>query len=119
MREVNALRARKAGAKTKRRRKRNKMKAITGKMLISLVGFAVAAPFILIAMVAGARAVELAQSAQDDALLIVLAMSGAIISMINGFGRRTRKARGKESRTEKRVRAESPSGGATAVHLGY
>lgn len=96
------------------------MKAITGKMLISLVGFALAAPFILIAMVAGARAVELAQSAQDDALLIVLAMSGGVISMINGFGRRTRKAREKEPRcSDKRVRSEAQSAGASAVHLGY
>jgi hypothetical protein len=96
------------------------MKAIKGKMLISLIGFALAAPFILIAMVAGARAVELAQNAQDDALLIVLAMSGGVISMINGFGRRTRKAREKESRlVEKRVRSEAHTGGASAVHLGY
>jgi hypothetical protein len=117
MREVNARGA--TGAKT-RRRKRNKMKAITGKMLVSLVGFALAAPFILIAMVAGARAVELAQNAQDDALLVVLAMSGAVISMVNGFGRRTRKAKGKEARAgEKRVRAEAQSRGASAVHLGY
>ena len=96
------------------------MKAITGKMLVSLVGFALAAPFILIAMLAGARAVELAQNAQDDALLIVLAMCGGVISMINGFGRRTRKAREKESRgSEKRAVAEAPSGRASAVHLGY
>lgn len=95
------------------------MKAITGKMLISLVGVAIAAPFFLIALVAGARAVELAQNAQDDALLVVLAFSGAIISMINGFGRRTRKSAGRDERAVARVKGEAGSRRASAVHIGY
>ena len=95
------------------------MKAITGKMLISLVGVAVAAPFILIALVAGARAIELAQNAQDDALLVVLAFSGAVISMINGFGRRTGKATKKNARAETRANEEAPSREASAVNLSY
>ena len=95
------------------------MKAITGKMLISLIGVAVAAPFFLIALVAGARAVELAQTAQDDALLIVLAFVGAVISMINGFGRRTSKASGKGARASKGVAAEARTAGASTVNLGY
>ena len=95
------------------------MKAITGKMLISLVGVAVAAPFFLIALVAGARAIELAQDAQDDALLIVLAMSGAVISMINGFGRRTRRAQSKEKRADERVSQEARPSEATAVNFGF
>ncbi|HEX8748768.1 MAG TPA: hypothetical protein VF717_16465 [Pyrinomonadaceae bacterium] len=95
------------------------MKAITGKMLISLVGVMVAAPFILIALVAGARAIELAQNAQDDALLIVLAMCGAVISMINGFGRRTQKAQSKAVHHTALASREAPSGKASAVNLGY
>ena len=95
------------------------MKAITGKMLISLVGVAVAAPFFLIALVAGARAVELAQNAQDEALLIVLAMSGAVISMINGFGRRTRHAKRIESHAETRATAEARSETASVANLSY
>jgi hypothetical protein len=95
------------------------MKAITGKMLISLVGVAVAAPFFLIALVAGARAIELAQDAQDDALLIVLAMSGAVISMINGFGRRTRRTQRKEIRAEARVSEEARASEASAVNFGF
>ena len=95
------------------------MKTITGRMLISLVGVAVAAPFFLIALVAGARAVELAQNAQDEALLVVLALSGAVISVINGFGRRTRKAESKGVRAEARVREEIPSGEASTVNLSF
>lgn len=93
------------------------MKAITGKMLISLVGVMAAAPFLLIALVAGARAIELAQNAQDDALLVVLAMCGAVISMINGFGRRTRSAQKKEERGV--ISREAQPGEASAVNLGY
>lgn len=95
------------------------MKSITGKMLISLVGVIAATPFFLIALVAGARAVELAQNAHDDALLIVLAMCGAVISMINGFGRRTRNAQRKEERATARVSMEAQSVEASAVNLGY
>ena len=95
------------------------MKAVTIKMLISLVGVAVSAPFILIALVAGARAIELARGAQDEALLVVLALSGAVISMINGFGRRTGKSRGKGPREEKRAEAEPKREAASVVNLSY
>lgn len=93
------------------------MKAITTKMLVSLVGVAVSAPFILIALVAGARAVELARGAQDEALLIVLALSGAVISMINGFGRRTRHAKSREPQVVEAREARSET--ASAVNLSY
>ena len=94
------------------------MKSVTGKMVISLVGIAVAAPFFVIALVAGARAVELAHNAQEDALLVVLAFSGAVISMINGFGRRSQKTARRESK-----RAHTGDGivsrEASAVKLSY
>lgn len=95
------------------------MKTITGKMLISLIGVAVAAPFFLIALVAGARAVELAQNAQDDALLVVLAFTGAVISMINGFGRRTSKPVRRIERAEGLTKEEARSREASAVNLSY
>jgi hypothetical protein len=96
------------------------MKTITGKMLISLIGVAVAAPFFLIALVAGARAVELAQNAHDDALLVVLAFGGAVISMVNGFGRRTSKpVRGIERAAKTLVKEEARSREASAVNLSY
>jgi hypothetical protein len=96
------------------------MKAITGKMLISLVGVVVAAPFFLIALIAGARAVELAQNAHDDALLFVLAFAGAVISMINGFGRRTsRKSARANERAERLAREEAQVRGASAANLSY
>jgi hypothetical protein len=95
------------------------MKTITGKMLISLVGIAVAAPFFLIALVAGARAIELAQNAQDETLLVMLAFGGAVISMINGFGRRTGKAKSTNVRAEARVRKEAQPGEASAINLSF
>lgn len=96
------------------------MKTITGKMLISLIGVAVAAPLFLIALVAGARAVELAQNAHDDALLVMLAFGGAVISMINGFGRRTSKKpvrRGERAETLEKEEARSRK--ASTVNLSY
>jgi hypothetical protein len=95
------------------------MKAITGKMLISLVGVMVAAPFFLIALVAGARAIELAHNAHDEALLIVLAMCGAVISMINGFGRRTQKTQRKAEHVTAHAGLEAQTGKASAINLGY
>jgi len=94
------------------------MKSVTGKMVVSLVGVAVAAPFFVIALIAGARAVELAHNAQEDALLVVLAFSGAVISMINGFGRRPSKSARRESK-----RANTGEGavsrGASTAKLSY
>ncbi len=95
------------------------MKPITSKMVISLVSVAVAAPFILIALVAGARAVELAQNAQDDAMLVVLAFFGAVISMINGFGRRTSNKSSARAKDEARAREDAGGRAASAASPGY
>ena len=96
------------------------MKAMTSKMIISLVSVAIAAPFFLIALIAGARAVELAHSAHDDALLVVLAFAGAVISMINGYGRRTSNRSSARAKTgdEGRAREEAQTG-AAAANPGY
>ena len=94
------------------------MKSITTKMLVSLVGVALAAPFFAVAVIVGARVLALAENAQDDLLLVGLAFGGAALSVINGFGRRT----GEASRTElNRCEAteEADSHGASVINLGY
>lgn len=65
------------------------MKAITTRMFLSLVGVALVAPFFAVALIVGARAVTLAESTQDDLLLMALAFGGAVASIVNGLGRRT------------------------------
>jgi hypothetical protein len=94
------------------------MKAVTMKMLVSLVGIAVAAPFFAIAVIVGARAVALAHDAQDDLLLVALALGGAAISMINGYGRRTVKAE-RVAQNQTGSEKGSDARGASAVNLGY
>lgn len=94
------------------------MKAVTNKMLVSLVGVALAAPFFAIAVIVGARVVALAQNAQDDLLLLGLAVGGAVVSVINGFGRRTGRA---EEAAQGRVQTEEDarSQGPSVINLGY
>ena len=94
------------------------MRSVTNKMLVSLVGVALAAPFFAIAVIVGAHVVALAETAQDDLLLVGLAFGGAGLSMINGFA----SCRGKAERIALR-RAEgeedADSHGASVVNLGY
>lgn len=94
------------------------MRSIKTKMLVSLVGVALAAPFFAIAVIVGARVVALAQTAQDDLLLVGLAFGGAAVSMINGFGRRTGEA---ERIALRHVKAEEDADSrvASVVNLGY
>jgi hypothetical protein len=97
------------------------MRSVTNKMLVSLVGVALAAPFFAIALIVGARVVALAQNAQDDLLLIGLAFGGAVVSMINGFGRRTGQADQPQAGNG-RIQGEkdaSSSHGPSAINLGY
>ena len=94
------------------------MRSVTNKMLISLVGVALAAPFFAIAVIVGARAMALAHNAQDDLLLVALATGGAALSMINGFGRRAGKAeRAARSRVETNDHANAR--GSSIINLGY
>ena len=62
------------------------MKEITTKELISLVGIAVTAPILALAILVSARR---AAVADYDLLLVVLSLCGAVMSGLNGFGRRT------------------------------
>lgn len=94
------------------------MKSITTKMLVSLVGVALAAPFFAVAVIVGARVLALAENAQDDLLLVGLAFGGAALSVINGFGRRMGDAEHTElNRHEAKEGADSH--GASLINLGY
>lgn len=95
------------------------MKAVTAKMLVSLAGVLLAAPFFAVALVVGARAVSLSRGSRDDLLLVGLALCGAAISVANGLGRRA--AAGSNS-----ARAHSEANDNTTaprsvsvIHLGY
>lgn len=97
------------------------MKAVTARMFVSLVGVALVVPFFVVALLVGARAVALAQGAQDDLLLIALAFGGAVASIINGFGRRTHKS-GQGTRPARKVQDQMGPrrrGRASMIHLGY
>lgn len=94
------------------------MKAVTTKMLVSLVGVLLAAPFFVVALVVGARAVALSQGSRDDLLLMALALCGAAISIANGMGRRATKERNVARNHTEAVGGTSPRG-ASVIHLGY
>jgi hypothetical protein len=94
------------------------MKAVTAKMLVSLVGVLLAAPFFVVALVVGARAVALSQGSRDDLLLAALALCGAAISIANGMGRRAAKERS-AAREHTEAGGRTASRNASAIHLGY
>ena len=94
------------------------MKVVTAKMLVSLVGILLVAPFFAVALIVGARAVALSQGAQDDLLLAALALSGAAASIVNGMGRRSvREKRAADSPVE--ASNNGARRGASMIHLGY
>ncbi|HYJ46408.1 MAG TPA: hypothetical protein VEV81_07315 [Pyrinomonadaceae bacterium] len=95
------------------------MKAVTAKMLLSLVGILLVAPFFAVALALGARAVSLSHGAQDDLLLVALALGGAVASIINGMGRRAvkegRRVAGHQREAANNVRSRRGH----MIHLGY
>lgn len=94
------------------------MKAVTTKMLLSLVGVVLVAPFFAVALIVGARAVALSQSTQDDLLMMALAFGGAVASIINGLGRRHARARRvQQVPAGANVRSEAVDAG--VIGLGY
>jgi len=62
------------------------MKAFTPKEFISLAVIVVTAPVLALAVVLGASATL---AAGNELLLLALTLCGAVVSGINGFGRRT------------------------------
>ena len=65
------------------------MKELKAKELISLAGIAVTAPILALAILVSAQR---AAVADYDLLLVALSLCGAVMSGVNGFGRRTIKA---------------------------
>ena len=65
------------------------MKAITPKEFVSLVVILITAPVFALALEIGASAMV---SGGNELLLLALTLCGAVVSGINGFGRRTVKA---------------------------
>jgi hypothetical protein len=97
---------------------RRMMKAVTIRMLLTLVGVALVAPFFAVALIVGARAVALSQGTQDDLLMMALAFGGAAASIIKGLGRRMNSVKGgRQAHGEARARAEGVD--ASAIGLGY
>ena len=93
------------------------MKAVTTKMLVSLAGVLLAAPFFVVALILGARAVALSHGSQEDLLLVALALGGAAIGVANGMGRRA--AREKSTGEQREATGNTASHGASMIHLGY
>jgi hypothetical protein len=103
------------------REEKEDMKAVNARMFISLAGVALVVPFFVVALLVGARAIALAQGAQDDLLLIALAFGGAVASIINGFGRRTHNGRKVRSvgKAQDQKGPHRSGGRASMIHLGY
>jgi hypothetical protein len=94
------------------------MKAVTRKMIVSLAGILLIAPFFVIALLVGARAVAISQGVQEDLLLVALALGGVVASIINGMGRRAvseKQTDGNRSQTASRSHLHR----ASVIHLGY
>jgi hypothetical protein len=94
------------------------MKPVTSKLLISLASVVIAVSFFALALLAGAHAVSLAHEPQEELLLLALAIGGATISMINGFGRRTAKTK-KEMRRPVEPKDKLARTRSSLIHLGY
>ena len=92
------------------------MKSVNRKIIISLVGIAVATPFLATALVVGFRAIALANGLQGDLLVVVLALASVVASL--GEGRIGLK---REVAVAKRVHAESETGlrGLSPMNHGY
>jgi hypothetical protein len=65
------------------------MKAITTKELVSLVVIAITAPVLALGVVLAASVIVVGG---NELLLMTLTLCGAVVSGINGFGRRTVRA---------------------------
>jgi len=65
------------------------MKTNTTKNLASVAMLVILSPFLLLAMIVS---VKTAGIAENNTLLLLLTLTGAVLSGVNGFGRRTAKA---------------------------
>jgi hypothetical protein len=97
--------------------KEETMKVINIKMLISIVGVAFAIPFFSIALVVAAQAARLAHDSKESIFLLCIACAAALISVINGVGRRT-VACSQESSNRQAIDDRRGKSGAAEVHIG-
>jgi hypothetical protein len=74
------------------------MKAITPKEFVSLVVILITAPVFALALVIGASAMV---AGGNELLLMALTLCGAVVSGINGFGRRTVRAESQSRRSRR------------------
>lgn len=95
------------------------MKTVTAKMLVSLIGVLLVAPFFVVALIVGARAVALSHGSGDDLLMVALALGGAAASIVNGLGRRTVKDKGASTNNSSGATNEAALSKASMIHLGY
>ena len=94
------------------------MKSVNRKMLLSLLGVAVATPFLVIALILGARATAIAHSLQGDLLVVVLALASLVASI--GEGRLVLKREVVPARRDDTASADEPElGGVTTLNPGY
>jgi hypothetical protein len=97
--------------------KEETMKVINIKMLVSIVGVAFAIPFFSIALVVAAQAVRLAHNSTEDIFLLCIACAAAVISVINGVGRRT-VACSQEASNRQALDDHGATCGTGEVHIG-
>jgi hypothetical protein len=95
------------------------MKTVTAKMLVSLIGVLLVAPFFIVALIVGARAVALSHGSGDDLLMIALALGGAAASIANGMGRPAVKERRAATGGTSGTTDEAVLSKASMIHLGY
>ena len=82
------------------------MKELKGKELISLAGIAVTSPILALAILISACR---AAVADYDLLLVMLSLCGAVVSGVNGFGRRTIRTPAKQGRKGSQSTVALPS----------
>jgi Ca2+/H+ antiporter len=92
------------------------MRTATAKILVSCVGLALVVPFFAISVVIGAHAMRIADRSGDNLLLLILAVAGAVLSVIHGCGKTTG---GLEERSHRSSQnGESNARVLPAIHLG-
>jgi len=94
------------------------MKSVNRKVLFSLLGIAVATPFLVIALVVGGRATALANSLQGDLLVVVLGLASVVASLGEGhIGLRREVAPTRRNHVE--AERESERNGLSTLNHGY
>jgi hypothetical protein len=94
------------------------MKSVNRKVLLSLLGIAIATPFLVIAIVAGAQVTVIADSLQGELLVVALALGGIFASMGEGrISLRGEKALATQRRLD--TKPDTNLHGASALTHGY